>query len=62
MEIELDPPQPPAVARLVRELLGGGGGVQVDPWWQAGVDEAVGAAVETEPAPAVPVPRARRSR
>jgi hypothetical protein len=41
VELELDPPQPPAVAAAVAALLAEDGG-QPDPWWQAGVDAALG--------------------
>jgi hypothetical protein len=61
VEIELDPPQPPTITRLVGELLAGGG-AQVDPWWQAGVDEALGTAADTEPAPDGAAPRPRPPR
>ena len=43
MEFELDPEQPEAVVRAVRELLGTAA-TAPDPWWQAGVDEALDAA------------------
>ena len=41
MALELDPEQPPAVARVVGELLDAGHG-EPDPWWQAGIDESLG--------------------
>ena len=40
MALELDPEQPPAVARVLGELLDAGHGGP-DPWWQAGIDEAL---------------------
>jgi hypothetical protein len=40
MALELDPAQPPAVERVVGELLAGGRR-EPDPWWQAGIDEAL---------------------
>ena len=40
MALELDPEQSPAISRLVVELLAGGHG-EPDPWWQAGIDEAL---------------------
>lgn len=40
MALELDPEQPPAITRLVVELLADGHGAP-DPWWQAGIDEAL---------------------
>ena len=49
MRIELDPGQPDAVARAVASLLDAGER-PVDPWWAAGLDEALGAAPEPEPA------------
>ena len=44
MEFELVPEQPPRVAEAVASLLaeaGPGGERRPDPWWQAGVDEAL---------------------
>ncbi|HEX6763407.1 MAG TPA: hypothetical protein VF094_11470 [Gaiellaceae bacterium] len=43
MEIDLDPAQPEAVVRAVSELVAPSGPA-ADPWWQAGVDEALGPA------------------
>ncbi|HST16797.1 MAG TPA: hypothetical protein VLK36_03955 [Gaiellaceae bacterium] len=40
MALELDPEQPPAIARLVGALVEAGHG-EPDPWWQAGIDEAL---------------------
>jgi hypothetical protein len=40
MDVELDPEQPPEIARAVRALLLQGG-VAPDPWWQAGLEEAL---------------------
>jgi hypothetical protein len=42
-EVELDPEQPGAVQAAVRALLASGGGV-ADPWWQAGLEDALAAA------------------
>ena len=39
MQLELDPPQPPEVVRVVAELLVPA--PAPDPWWQAGLDEAL---------------------
>jgi hypothetical protein len=39
MELELDPEQPPEVVRAVDALLRSATDA-VDPWWQAGLDEA----------------------
>jgi hypothetical protein len=41
MDVELDPEQPEPVERAIAEALGRGDG-KPDPWWQAGVDEALG--------------------
>ena len=41
MELELTPPQPPAVEQAVVELLDETPPAP-DPWWQAGIDEALG--------------------
>jgi len=38
--VELEPPQPVTVADAVAELLGSGE-LRPDPWWQAGLDEAL---------------------
>ena len=40
-DVELDPEQPEPVARAVEELLRGADR-EPDPWWQAGIDEALG--------------------
>ena len=39
MDVELDPDQPDEIARAVSELLQQER--QPDPWWQAGIDEAL---------------------
>ena len=39
MDVELEPTQPPPVAEAVSGLLQAPAGV--DPWWQAGIDEAL---------------------
>ena len=41
MSLEVDPDQPPAVVRAIGDLLSGRR--EPDPWWQAGIDEALGA-------------------
>jgi hypothetical protein len=41
VELELDPEQPPEVVHAVGELLRAEPGA-VDPWWQAGLAEALG--------------------
>jgi hypothetical protein len=41
VELELDPEQPPEVVRAVGELLRAQPSA-VDPWWQAGLAEALG--------------------
>jgi hypothetical protein len=40
-ELELRPEQPPAVERALAELLDGSR-PPVDPWWRAGIEEALG--------------------
>jgi hypothetical protein len=40
IELELDPEQPPAVRDAVAELLAGGDRTP-DPWWQAGLEDAL---------------------
>ena len=41
MPLDLDPPQPEPVERAIEHLLGERH-VAVDPWWAAGLDEALG--------------------
>jgi hypothetical protein len=40
VEIDVRPPQPPAVVRAVADALANERDA-VDPWWQAGLDEAL---------------------
>lgn len=40
MDLELDPPQPDEVTRALSELLTNSEQAP-DPWWQAGIDEAL---------------------
>jgi hypothetical protein len=40
VELELDPPQPPPVTEAVASLLETAE-AGPDPWWQAGIDEAL---------------------
>ena len=40
MALEVDPPQPDEVTRALSELLQGAEQAP-DPWWQAGIDEAL---------------------
>jgi hypothetical protein len=42
MEVELTPAQPAAVVRAVEELLAEDER-RPDPWWQEGIEEALGA-------------------
>jgi hypothetical protein len=42
LEIELTPAQPPAVEVAVSDALSEGA-PEPDPWWQAGLEEALGA-------------------
>ena len=41
MDVELEPEQPPEVARAVAELLAAEEERPPDPWWQAGLDESL---------------------
>jgi hypothetical protein len=41
MDVELRPSQPPEVEAAVAEVLAVGA-PEPDPWWQAGLDEALG--------------------
>jgi hypothetical protein len=41
MDVELDPEQPPAVAEALAALLREERR-PVDPWWQAGIEDALG--------------------
>jgi hypothetical protein len=40
MDLELDPPQPDEVTRALTKLLEESEAAS-DPWWQAGIDEAL---------------------
>jgi hypothetical protein len=40
MDLELEPPQPDQVSRALGELLQAVN-EEPDPWWQAGIDEAL---------------------
>ena len=40
-DVELDPEQPEPVVRAVEELLQSEP-AEPDPWWQAGIDDALG--------------------
>jgi len=40
MDVELEPEQPEEVARAVAELVAADGAA-TDPWWQAGIDDAL---------------------
>jgi hypothetical protein len=40
--LELDPPQPEAVAAALERLLADEGVAAVDPWWAAGLAETLG--------------------
>lgn len=42
MDVELDPPQPDPVAEVVAQALAGAPDAP-DPWWQAGIEDALGA-------------------
>jgi hypothetical protein len=41
MRIELDPPQVDTVIRAVEQLLAGRVASSPDPWWQAGLEDAL---------------------
>ena len=41
MDVELDPPQPPEIARAIAEAAAERAPA-ADPWWQAGIEEALG--------------------
>jgi len=40
-ELDLTPEQPPEIAAAIAAAIGNGA-VGPDPWWQAGIDEALG--------------------
>jgi hypothetical protein len=46
VDVELDPQQPQEVVRALSELLAGEAR-EPDPWWRAGLDEALDSARET---------------
>jgi hypothetical protein len=41
VDVELTPVQAPEVEAAIAAALAGGGPVAPDPWWQAGIDEAL---------------------
>jgi hypothetical protein len=41
VDVELEPDQPDPVSRAISAALAGGE-AEPDPWWQAGIDEALG--------------------
>jgi hypothetical protein len=41
VDVELTPAQAPEVAAAIVAAIGNGGPVAPDPWWQAGIDEAL---------------------
>jgi hypothetical protein len=41
VDVELTPPQPAEVEAAIAAALAAGGPAAPDPWWQAGVDEAL---------------------
>jgi hypothetical protein len=50
MDLELDPRQPDEVLRAVRVLSADDRASRADPWWQAGIEEALSvSAGELEP-------------
>jgi hypothetical protein len=49
MKLDLDPPQPEPVERTIACLLTQSARPEVDPWWRAGLAEALGEPDEREP-------------
>jgi hypothetical protein len=41
VELELIPGQAPEVEAAIAAVLAPGGAAEPDPWWQAGIDEAL---------------------
>jgi hypothetical protein len=41
MDVELTPAQVPEVEAAIAEAIGPAGASEPDPWWQAGIDEAL---------------------
>jgi hypothetical protein len=41
MEVELDPPQPEEVAAAIAAELAPADAAGADPWWRAGIEEAL---------------------
>jgi hypothetical protein len=41
VDVELTPAQAPEVEAAIAAAISAGGPVTVDPWWQAGIDEAL---------------------
>jgi hypothetical protein len=42
MDVELTPAQAPEVEAVVAAVVTGAGPEPADPWWQAGIEEALG--------------------
>jgi hypothetical protein len=41
VDVELIPAQAPEVQAAIAVVLASGGAAEPDPWWQAGIDEAL---------------------
>lgn len=41
MDVELTPAQAPEVEAAIAAVVAPGGEAQPDPWWQAGIDDAL---------------------
>ena len=41
MDVELTPPQGPEIQAAIAAAVSQGGEAQPDPWWQAGIDDAL---------------------
>jgi len=49
VKVDLQPAQPAPVGRVVEQMLAQPARPEVDPWWRAGLAEALGEPDEREP-------------
>jgi hypothetical protein len=48
VKVDLEPQQPPSVERVVEQMLAQPARPEVDPWWRAGLADALGEPDERE--------------
>jgi len=49
VKVDLQPPQPDPIERVIEQLLAHSARPEVDPWWRAGLAEALGEPGERDP-------------